>query len=160
MTELKAQLQKARLDFEAFQTSLYAAHPELRAQRGEAQPLRLAEAAALLPDAASALLEYVVTDDPTYLFAVTKAAGQAEAEVHVFTLPIKRAELAKQTKAFGNNSLGAISAFALGGRSSMNCCSNRRRSTQRGKTNLVIVPDDKFWELPFQALLAEGESLT
>ncbi|HZF37432.1 MAG TPA: tetratricopeptide repeat protein, partial [Blastocatellia bacterium] len=70
LTELKAQLQKARLDFEAFQTNLYGAHPELRAQRGEAPPLRFEEAAALLPDAASALLEYVVTDDKTYLFAV------------------------------------------------------------------------------------------
>ncbi len=63
MTELKAQLEKARLDFEAFQTNLYAAHPELRVQRGEAQPLTLEEAAALLPDAKSALLEYVVTDE-------------------------------------------------------------------------------------------------
>src|SRR5262249_8763801 len=27
----------------------------------------------------------------------------------------------------------------------------------RGKTNLVIAPDDKLWELPFQALLADGD---
>ena len=32
-------------------------------QRGEAPALRAEEIAALLPDAASALLEYVVTDD-------------------------------------------------------------------------------------------------
>ena len=25
----------------------------------------------------------------------------------------------------------------------------------RGKTDLVIAPDDKLWELPFQALLAD-----
>jgi tetratricopeptide (TPR) repeat protein len=31
LTQLKTQLQKARLDFEAFQTNLYAPHPELRA---------------------------------------------------------------------------------------------------------------------------------
>src|SRR5262249_13593897 len=59
LTDLNSQLQKARLDFEAFQTNLYAAHPGLRAQRGEAQPLRPEEAAALLPDEKSALLEYV-----------------------------------------------------------------------------------------------------
>ena len=35
LNDLKTQLQKARLDYEAFQTSLYAAHPELKAQRGE-----------------------------------------------------------------------------------------------------------------------------
>src|SRR5262249_48353596 len=36
LTDLKAQLQKARLDYEGFQTNLYAAHPELKVQRGEA----------------------------------------------------------------------------------------------------------------------------
>src|SRR5262249_22071049 len=61
LAQLNAQLQKARLDFEAFHTQLYAAHPELRVQRGQARPLTLKEAADLLPDAATALLEYVVT---------------------------------------------------------------------------------------------------
>src|SRR5262249_8290445 len=71
--EVKSQLEKARLDYEAFQTSLYSTHPELKVQRGEAPIIKAEELAALLPDAASALLEYVVTNDKTYLFAVTKA---------------------------------------------------------------------------------------
>ena len=76
LTELKAQLEKARLEFGAFQTNLYAAHPELKVHRGEAQPLTLEEAAGLLPDDASALLEYVVTDEETYLFVAIRATGQ------------------------------------------------------------------------------------
>src|SRR6202008_1702471 len=100
LTELRAQLQQARLDFESFQTNLYAIHPELKAQRGEAQPLKVEEAAALLPDAASALLEYVVTDDKTYLFAITKAAGKTDVTISVYRLPVKRDELDKQTEAF------------------------------------------------------------
>ncbi len=72
LDELKSLREKARLNYEAFQTSLYAAHPELRVQRGEAAVINSEEIAALLPDAGSALLEYVVTDDATYLFAVTK----------------------------------------------------------------------------------------
>ncbi len=40
--------------------------PELKVQRGEAPPLKLDEAYNLLPDAKSALLEYVVTEGKTY----------------------------------------------------------------------------------------------
>ena len=93
MAELKAGVEKARLEYEALETGLYAAHPELKVHRGEASIINAEELTALLPDATSALLEYVVTDDATYLFAITKAAGQAEAEIRVYTIPIKRAEL-------------------------------------------------------------------
>jgi len=79
--EIKSRLEKARLNYEAFQTSLYAAHPELKVHRGEASISKAEELAALLPDAASALLEYIVTNDRTYLFAVTKAAGMAKATI-------------------------------------------------------------------------------
>jgi septal ring factor EnvC (AmiA/AmiB activator) len=65
LNDLKAQLQKVRLDYEAFQTGLYAAHPELKAQRGEIEALTPEQARALLPDSRSALLEYVVTDERT-----------------------------------------------------------------------------------------------
>jgi len=76
------------------------AHPELKIHRGEASIINAEELTALLPDPSSALLEYVVDDDRTHLFAITKAIGQAEAEVQVFTIPIKRVELAKQTESF------------------------------------------------------------
>src|SRR5262245_42549503 len=65
LDELKSLREKARLDYEAFQTALYAAHPELRAQRGESPVINADEIAALLPDATTALLEYVVTDEAT-----------------------------------------------------------------------------------------------
>jgi CHAT domain-containing protein/Tfp pilus assembly protein PilF len=153
LTELKAQLQKARLDFEAFQTNLYAVHPELRAQRGEAPPLKIEEAAALLPNAASALLEYVVTGDKTYLFAITKAAGKAETEVRVYTLPVKRDELASLTEAFRRQLAGRDLGFRTSARKLYDLLLKPAQDLLSGKTSLVIAPDDKLWELPFQALL-------
>jgi CHAT domain-containing protein/uncharacterized protein HemY len=153
LTELMAQLQKARLDFEAFQTNLYAAHPELRAQRGEAQPLSPEEAAALLPDAKSALLEYVVADDKTYLFVITKAAGKTEAEVRAYTSPIKRAELTSQIEAFRRQLAGRDLGFRASAAKLYELLLKPAQAQLAGKTNLVIVPDDKLWEAPFQALL-------
>jgi CHAT domain-containing protein/Tfp pilus assembly protein PilF len=153
LAELKARLPKARLDFESFQTNLYAAHPELRAQRGEVQPLRLEEAAALLPDAASALLEYVVTDDKTYLFAITKTDGKTDPEVEVYTLPVKRDELDKQTDFFRRQLAGRDLGFRASAAKLYELLLKPADAQLRGKTNLVIAPDDKLWDLPFQALL-------
>ena len=127
--------------------------PDLRVQRGEAQPLKLEEASALLPDAASVLLEYVVTDDQTYLFAITKTAGPARAEVHVYPLPIKRDELARQTEAFRQQLAGRDLGFRAAALKLYALLLKPAQSQLRGKTNLIIVPDDKLWDLPFQALL-------
>ena len=65
VAELKAAVEKARFEYEDFETRLYVAHPDLRMQRGEAPIVKADELAALVPDASSALLEYVVGDDKT-----------------------------------------------------------------------------------------------
>jgi CHAT domain-containing protein/tetratricopeptide (TPR) repeat protein len=153
---LEVRLQRARLDFEAFQTNLYVAHPELKPQRGEAPVIKADELAALLPDPGSVLLEYVVTDDRTYLFAITKAEGKAEAEVRVYTLPIKRADLAKQTESFRQQLDGRDLGFLAPAKRLYQLLLKPAQAQIHGKTNLIIVPDDKLWELPFQALVAAG----
>jgi CHAT domain-containing protein/Tfp pilus assembly protein PilF len=153
---LKSLREKARLDYEAFQTSLYAAHPELRVQRGEAPVINAGELAALLPDHKSALLEYVITDDATYLFAVSKADGKPVAEVQVFRLPLKPAELAKQTESLWQQLAGRDLGFRTSAKQLYQLLLRPAQAQFQGKTNLVIVPDGKLWELPFQALVAEN----
>jgi CHAT domain-containing protein/tetratricopeptide (TPR) repeat protein len=154
VAELKADIAKARLEYEALETSFYVAHPELKVQRGEASIIKAEELTALLPDPSSALLEYVVDDDQTYLFAITKAVGHAEAEVQVFTIPIKRAELAKQTESFHTQLSGRDLGFRASAHKLYDLLLKPAQGALRGKTNLVIAPDDKLWELPFQALLS------
>jgi CHAT domain-containing protein/Tfp pilus assembly protein PilF len=157
LSELKSRREKVRLNYEAFQTSLYAAHPELRVQRGEAPIIKAEALAALLPDAASALFEYVVADDHTYLFAITKASGKAEAEVRVYTLAIKRQELARQIEAFRGQLAGRDLGFRASASKLYDLLLKPAEAQLRGKTNLVIAPDDTLWNLPFQALLAGAD---
>ncbi len=156
LSELKSLREKVRLKYESFQTSLYAVHPELRVQRGEAPVIKAEEVAALMPDAASALLEYVVTDDKIYLFAITKAEGDAQAETRAYALPIKREELARQIEAFRSQ----LAARDLGFRASAvklyQLLLKPAEAQLRGKANLVISPDDMLWDLPFQALLTNA----
>src|SRR5262249_22100132 len=100
VSDLKVRLEKARLAYEEFQTNLYAIHPELRAQRGHVLPINQEEAAASLPRDKSALLEYVVTENKTFLFVLTKPSGQTQAELKVYTIEIKRQELAARAEQF------------------------------------------------------------
>ncbi|MBO0724672.1 MAG: CHAT domain-containing protein [Blastocatellia bacterium] len=151
--DLKQRLEKARLDYEAFQTALYDGRPELKIHRGDAPTINAEELATLISAPAKALLEYVVTDDATYLFAVTKAADKRGADIQVFTLPIKRAELADQVAGFRRRLAERDLGFRDAARRLYELLLRPAQAQLRGKTNLVISPDDKLWELPFQALL-------
>lgn len=151
---VEAQLEKARLSYEAFQNKLYAAHPELRTQRGEAPIVNPQELAQLLPDESSVLLEFVVTEDQTYLFAITKAAEKAR--IDVYTLPIARADLAKQIESFRQQLAARDLGFRAAAVKLYELLLKPAEVQLRGKTNLVIAPDSNLWDLPFQALINEA----
>jgi CHAT domain-containing protein/Tfp pilus assembly protein PilF len=155
VAELKANIVKARLEYEAVEAGLYAAHSELKTHRGEASIINAEELKTLLPDETGALLEYVVADDRTYLFAITKAVGRAEAELQVYTIPIKRTELANQTESFREQLAGRDLGFRASARKLYDLLLKPAQGLLSGKSSLVIAPDHKLWELPFQALLAE-----
>ena len=153
MTELKAQVDKARLEYEDFETRLYLAHPEMRVRRGEAPIIKSEELNTLLPDASSAALEYVVGENKTYLFVATK--GKSDAEVSVYTLPIKRDELAKQTETFRQQLAGRDLGFRGSASKLYDLLLKPAAAQLRGKSNLIIAPDNTLWDLPFQALVGE-----
>ncbi|HEX5835795.1 MAG TPA: CHAT domain-containing tetratricopeptide repeat protein [Pyrinomonadaceae bacterium] len=150
----EAQLEKARLSYEAFQDALYAAHPELKTQRGEAPIINAEELGELLPHSSSVLLEYVVTNEQTYLFAITRPAEKVQ--IDLYTLPIRRAELAKEIESFRKQ----LATRDLGFRTSANklyeSLLKPAQAQLHGKTNVVIAPDGNLWDLPFQALVNNG----
>lgn len=155
LAELKRLREKARLDYEAFRTSIYAAHPELRIVRGEAPVITAGELAALIPDRQSALLEYVVTDAVVHLFVVVSSNGKSGAETHAVSLPIKREELSKQIDDFRRLLAKRDLDFRASARRLYDALLKPAQPWLRGKTSIVIAPDDKLWDLPFQALIAE-----
>jgi len=154
LSDLRTRLQKARLDYEAWQTNLYAAHPELKMQRGEAQPLTAEQARDLLPDAESALAEFMVAEEQTYLFVLTRKAeaGQTAAELKVYPLQIQQKELAGLAERFRQQLATRDPDFRESAGRLYNLLLAPAQAQLRGKTNLVIVPDGALWGLPFQAL--------
>ena len=153
IAELKESIEKARLEYEALETNLYVAHPELKVYRGESPVIKSDDLAALLPNDAGALLEFVVTDNQTYLFTIVHGAGKTGVEVTVYTLPINRAELTEQIESFRQQLAGRDLGFRPAAARLYELLLKPAQTRLRGKTNLVIVPDDKLWDLPFQALL-------
>jgi CHAT domain-containing protein len=154
ISDLKTRLRTARLDYEAFQNSLYAAHSELKVQRGEAQTIKLEEMAELLPDAKSALLEYVVTDEMTYLFVLTHGSGDSPTtvDVKVYPITIKQKELAERAERFRRSLAVRDLRFRKPATELYDLLLKPARAELRAKTTLVIVPDGVLWQLPFQAL--------
>jgi tetratricopeptide (TPR) repeat protein len=93
LADLTARLEKARLQMEAFQTNLYAIHPELRVQRGEIRTIASTEAAALIPDSKTALLEFAVQENQAFLFVLSKKlppAAEARPDLQVYTTSNRR----------------------------------------------------------------------
>lgn len=154
LLDLNANLQRARADREAFQTVLYAAHPELKAQRGEVQPLALEEMANLLPDTKSALLEYVVTKERTFLFTITKSAisRQPLLNLRVYPLTITQADLARLAENFRRQLAAHDLDFHQAAARLYDLLLRPARAELQGKNYVVIVPDQVLWQLPFQAL--------
>jgi len=153
---LENEMEKARLEYEAFRAELYAAHPELQAQRGEAKMIVPAEITdLLLKESNKALLEYVVTDEATYLFVISKAktrTAKSPIEIGVYKIPVTQKELTAKTDGF-RRSIAARDEYKAAARQLYDLLFAPALKQLNGKTKIVVVPDAALWNLPFQALM-------
>lgn len=154
LTELTANLEKARLTMEGFRANIYATHPELKIQRGEVEIVTPEKLNELLPDSLGAFLEYVVTPEKTLLFVITKSANQAEVSTKVYTINLKQSDLAPRISTFRKQLASRSLHFRKEAAALHNLLIAPAVAILKTKRSLVIVPDDVLWELPFQALLS------
>ena len=151
--ELETRLQKVRNDYEAFQTALYAKHPGLKTKRGLFSTFEMKDALALMPDNRTALLEYVVTDEQTILFVLTRSSTErASIDVKVFPIRINRGELSGLVQEFRKLLAVNHPGFRKPGERLYDLLLKPAEQALQGKATLCIVPDGFLWELPFQAL--------
>jgi CHAT domain-containing protein/tetratricopeptide (TPR) repeat protein len=151
VADIQTKLDKTRLEYEAFRASLYAAHPELKVHRGETQPLTRDEVAALLPNDQTAILEYVVTEDKSYLFVIRKDARD-KTELTVHTLDVKSAELSKLAESFLQKVAERDLTVKQPSRGLYDLLIKPAEGQLHGVRKLCIVPDGALWNVPFQAL--------
>jgi CHAT domain-containing protein len=154
IAELREQLNQARLEHETFRSKLYLDHPELRVQRGEMKPITIEETVSLLPDQKSTIAEYVVTEDKTFLFVITRD-DSAKASLKVFEINVKNKDLARQVESFRSKVAAGDLDFQKPARELYDLLLKPAQVQLSGKTNLIIVPDGSLWDLPFQSLRNE-----
>lgn len=165
LAELQARLQKAQLDYAAFRNQLYKLRPQLKVLRGEGKPLPAIEAATLLTDAQTALLQFVETDEHVYLFAFTKPlpsrtrarnAGPIS-PLKIYELATNRADLSPRVAQFLQAITTRDEAAAAQARALYDLLLKPAQEQLIGKTHFVVLPDHILWNLPFQALRTEAE---
>jgi CHAT domain-containing protein/Tfp pilus assembly protein PilF len=158
LAELNSRLTKARLNYEEFQSKLYAAHPELKVHRGQTRLLKPEEAAELLPNGKAALLEFLVTEEKTFLFVATqKPAEHRAVDLQAYTIAVKRSDLVTRVEQFRQQLASRDLRFAEQSRALYELLVKPAQAQLQGKTNIIIVPDDILWALPFQALQPAAE---
>ena len=126
-------MQKARSEYEAFESHLYETHPELRIHRGDAEPLRVEQADALLTDTRTAVLEFVVNRDKTLLFVLTKGA---QLDIEVFDLAIGESELTERIEQFRRLLANADNRFSGALPTSTGCCFSPQKRYYPAKGDL------------------------
>jgi CHAT domain-containing protein/tetratricopeptide (TPR) repeat protein len=151
LNDLKRRLEQARVEFDQFQTTLYANHSELRVQRGQVAPVTLVDAAHLLPEN-GAVLEFLVGEKALHLFVITRNPDQAEPELRVYPIGIGAEDLTGRAEAFRQQLALHDLNFRASARGLYKLLLKPAQQQLAGKNALIIVPDGPLWNLPFQAL--------
>ena len=153
--ETRAGFEKAAGEFEAFHTALYNAHPELKVRRGESEPLTLAEAGALLPDSHSLLLEFTMSEDAVYVFALQRPTSGKPA-ITARKLAVTPKSLAARIREFRRHLAERDLNYRVEAASLHRDLLAPVEGSLAGKTIAGIIPDGALWDLPFHALLTPG----
>ena len=154
IAELEPRREKTRMAYETFLTNLYVKHPELKVQRGEATLITAAEAAALIPDASTAIVEFVVAEDKSYLIVLTGDHKNTASplKITLYSLKITSNQLSERVEEFRRMLAERDLRYPDAARQLYDLLLKPAEEQLRGKKTLCVIPDRALWELPFQAL--------
>ena len=158
---LRERLHQAQAAYAEFRQKLFVAHPGLKGQQGELAPLKLDDIRSLIWDTSTALLEFTITENNTYLFVLTaekvsdnasRAKRRAEINLKVYPLEIRNNELTSRVSEFERKLASRADDFHEAARELYDLLIEPAGDQIALKTKLVIVPDGILWRLPFEAL--------
>jgi CHAT domain-containing protein len=163
LAQITTTLEKARLDYQTFKDAIYESYPELRMRSAGTPSFTSMDASELLSEPETALLEFVVMDEKTYLFIISSSDSNPQygnrPRVHIksFSIAVKRSELKVLVDTFrervasphltGHQAARKLNSLLLGPASTLLADMN----------NLIVLPDGVLWDLPFQALRTQAD---
>jgi CHAT domain-containing protein len=149
--ELDAEIQNARAQLAGYREELYKRHPDLRLRRADFSALTPQDLQKLVPDRATALLEYELTPQANYLFVVTR--GEADsAKVSGYKLAISSAELSRHVRHYREQLASRDPEFAAEARWLYAALLQPAQAQLANIAAVAIAPDGVMWDVPFQAL--------
>lgn len=159
--DLQKRLQTARAAYADFRQKVFSASPGLKVSRGDLTPLKLDDVRSLITDTSTALLEYTITENNTYLFVLTvdrtaarapQGIRQTEINLKFYPLEIRRDELATRVRYFQQLLTSRDDNFHELSRELYELLLKPAEDQIGLKTKFVVVPDGILWHLPFEAL--------
>lgn len=161
--KLQKHLVLTQENLQIFWQKLYAQIPQLKSQRAEEEPIYKTDISSLLPNTNRALLEYVVMEDACYLFLLSKKKNQGEVndaknpgdiDLSVYYLDISKSNLNELISKFRTSLIGNVKSDYLSiGQLLYQKLILPIQDKIEDKEELIIVPDDIMWMLPFQSLV-------
>src|SRR5262249_1533085 len=88
-----------------------------------------------------------------YLFVSAKKTANDEPTIQLYTLPVNHELLAQQIEHFRDKLAARDLGFRTSAGKLYELLLKSAEPQLRDKNNLIIVPDDTLWDLPFQALI-------
>jgi CHAT domain-containing protein/Tfp pilus assembly protein PilF len=150
LTALEATRRSARDAVAAFETVLLARHPELATVRGQVAPLTVPDAGRLLTDRATAVVEYVVSNDRLFAFLATTDGTRVALDARA--LPVDRATLIRRVEHFRVAVSTRDFGFVDEARALYDTLLSPFGARLAGLSRIIMVPDGPLWNVPFQAL--------
>jgi CHAT domain-containing protein/tetratricopeptide (TPR) repeat protein len=154
LRDIQEQLRQLRLKRDSFQLSLYRAHPEMAIIRGNPPRFRIADVDPALISKGSAVVEFAVTDNATFVFVMTRDSSGKPA-VRAARIALEQDRLAAMERGFTRKLEEGGLGFAESSRQLYDVLLKPIDAELSRKTKIVIVPDGPLWNLPFQALMDE-----
>jgi CHAT domain-containing protein len=142
---VEGQLNKARANFESFRNNLYSSHPELQIHRGMIEVVVPSEAFKSIKEK-TAVLEYVVGEDRTFLFVLTAS----NFEVH--SIKVSKKELSKLASDLRQQVADLDLGYRTLSQQIYKLLLKPAENRLRWANSIIIIPDGEAWELPFQML--------
>lgn len=151
------------------QAKLYARLPELEEWRALRQPAAAADLRALVPDARTVIVEYLVGDEEILVLSVGRRrhgggeAGASEAgdlDIAATLVPANRRELADQiAEAMKPGPLADAAEWRELAEPLATTLIAPIAAALADRDRSIFIPDDLLWKVPFEALSAEDEAL-
>lgn len=151
LDSLYSQLDAARLEYQAFQDSVYVAHPDMRIRSGRTAALTETDVGALAANG-TAFMNYVATKDRVWLLVLTKDISSGRTTVRVYPIGIKPSDLLSKVNQFHDRLANRHPDYASISRELYSLLVGPAESQVQDRT-LCVIPDGFLWNLPFQALM-------